>query len=220
VLVPIVMRIAVHPVAGAEMPFEVGGPQVVGAHASPAPPRPDGSAAGRRRFFTSPWRASKSPAVLGAGQSMSGARRASHCRSIRGPPARVRLARRTDPLRHVRGNAMRAVVRARLRSRSAARPPSSMRSISAYSRSSCHVVPRTTDRPHGGGGRAALRDRSRARTTARIALPRTWRSGSVRRARRTRAGAADAPAVLARRAPDIDWPAPSTAGDLLARQGS
>lgn len=70
------------------------------------------------------------------------------------------------------------------------------------------------------GGRAALRDRSRAphHCPHRIAPEIAERICAARRAH-----PAWGPRLLIgwleRQAPDIDWPAPSTAGDLLARRG-
>src|SRR2546425_12791288 len=70
------------------------------------------------------------------------------------------------------------------------------------------------------GGRAALRDRSRAphhcphRIAANVA---EWIC-AARQAHRSR-GPRMLRQWLERRAPDLDWPAPSPAGDLLARRG-
>ncbi len=70
------------------------------------------------------------------------------------------------------------------------------------------------------GGRAALRDRSRAphHCPHRIAADVAERICAARQAHPSW-GPRMLLQWLARRAPDIDWPAPSTAGDLLARQG-
>src|SRR2546428_6090789 len=70
------------------------------------------------------------------------------------------------------------------------------------------------------GGRAALRDRSRAphhcphRIAANVA---EWICAA--RQAHPSWGPRMLLQWLARRAPDVDWPAPSTAGDLLARRG-
>src|SRR3989442_4542260 len=70
------------------------------------------------------------------------------------------------------------------------------------------------------GGRAALRDRSRAphHCLHRIAAEVAERICGARQAHPSW-GPRMLLQWLARRAPDVDWPAPSTAGDLLARRG-
>lgn len=70
------------------------------------------------------------------------------------------------------------------------------------------------------GGRAALRDRSRAphHCPHRIAAEVAERICAARRAHPSW-GPGMLLQWLARQAPDEDWPAPSTAGDLLARRG-
>ncbi len=70
------------------------------------------------------------------------------------------------------------------------------------------------------GGRAALRDRSRAphHCPHRIAAEVAERICGARQAHPSW-GPRMLLQWLARRAPDVDWPAPSTAGDLLARRG-
>ena len=70
------------------------------------------------------------------------------------------------------------------------------------------------------GGRAALRDLSRAphRCPHRIAAEVAERICAARRAHPSW-GPGMLLQWLARQAPDEDWPAPSTAGDLLARRG-
>src|SRR5436190_16937152 len=70
------------------------------------------------------------------------------------------------------------------------------------------------------GGRAALRDRSRAphHCPHRIAAEVAERICGARQAHPSW-GPRMLLQWLARRAPDVDWPAPSTAGDLLARVG-
>src|SRR5213592_2708383 len=70
------------------------------------------------------------------------------------------------------------------------------------------------------GGRAALRDRSRAphHCPHRIAAEVAERICGARQAHPSW-GPRMLLQWLARRAPDVDWPAPSKAGDLLARRG-
>src|SRR6266550_9363931 len=70
------------------------------------------------------------------------------------------------------------------------------------------------------GGRAALHDRSRAphHCPHRIAADVAERICAARQAHPSW-GPRMLLQWLERRAPDLDWPAPSTAGDLLARRG-
>ena len=76
-------------------------------------------------------------------------------------------------------------------------------------------------RPVRGGGRGGLVERSRAphasraRDGAEDSAPRSWRCA----ARIRTGGRRNSRAILREREPDTAWPAPSTMGELLRREG-
>ena len=87
-------RIAVDPIAGAELAFEIGGPQIVRAPWWSAARRRGVLRAAAPALVDEPFRASRSPAVLDGRPVDARCRGASQCRSFSGPQSGCR--RRAD----------------------------------------------------------------------------------------------------------------------------